>query len=92
MTPVDLNNQLLAYSDFDSPVDVAKARKYVQTARKILSLGIVEYQGTAGVRQRFDLQFLRDEINRTISFIKANDSTVAPAANIFASMENFRAD
>lgn len=90
MTPVELQKQLAFNSDFDSPVDAAKAHRYVQIARQILGAGVAEFQH-GGVRTRFDLSYIRDEMNRAIAFVKANDSNLAVDTNTFGSLENFRA-
>lgn len=85
----DLQKQLLSYSDFDYPVDVAKAQLYVQTARRILSLGIAEwYHGNE--RMRFTADNLRSEMIRAEQFIAANSATVGRPEVIHSSLECFR--
>jgi hypothetical protein len=85
----DLQQQILSYSDFDYPVDVAKARKYVQTCRRILSLGVVEWY-VGSNRIRFDPEFLKSEIIRAEQFIAANSSTSASPEVVHLTLEGFR--
>lgn len=89
MDIADLQAQLIAYGDFDYPVDVAKAHKYAQTCRRILSLGIrVWYVGSN--RMEFDWTFLRAEIVRAEQFIVTNSATPVRAEVVHQSLRCFR--
>lgn len=89
MTPVEIRNQLQFNSDFDNPVNVSRARRYVQLCRMVLSDGVEEHSH-GSERFRFNRTYIRDEMNRAIAFIAANDSSVAKPEHVFANTERFR--
>lgn len=89
MTPVELKRELDFNSDFDNPVNVSKAKRFIQVARMILTGGLAE-MSHGSERIRFDLSFIRTELDRAILFVASNDSTVSRPEAVFANMESFR--
>lgn len=90
MTPAQLQANFALYSNFDYPVNVERARKFIQVCRQILGSGIAEWQH-GQERMRFDLQFIRAEMERAILFVQRNDTQQTATMNTLGSLENFRA-
>lgn len=89
MTPVEIRDALHLNSDFDYPVSVARARRYVQLCRIVLSDGIEE-QAHGSERIRFNRSYIQAEMNRAIDFIAANDTALTAPERVFANTEYFR--